>query len=67
MTAVREGLQSGAMGLLKEHAPFGKSIDIGCLGLRVSSKTTDPIVQIIDGNEQNVGALPGLQEKTCEA
>ena len=55
------------MGLLKEHAPFGKSIDIGCLGLRVSSKTTDPIVQIIDGNEQNVGALPGLQEKTCEA
>ena len=55
------------MGLFKEHAPFGEGIDIRSLGLRMPTETTDPVVQIIDGKKQDVGSLPGLQEKTCEA
>ena len=55
------------MGLFKEHATLGEGIDIGCLGLRMTTETTDPVVQIIDGKKQNVGSFTGLQEKTCEA
>ena len=54
------------MGLLKEYAPFGEGIDIGCLGLRMPSEATDPVVQIIDGKKQNVGSFTGMQKKTCE-
>jgi len=54
------------MGLLEEHAPFGEGIDVRRFGLWMASEATDPVVQIIYGDEQNVGALPGLQEKTCE-
>ena len=49
------------MGLLKEHTPLCKPIDIGCLGLRMSTETTDPVVQIIDRKKQNVGSFTGLQ------
>ena len=55
------------MGLFKEHTPLCKPIDIGCLGLRMSSEATDPVVQIIYGKKQNVGSFSRLQEKTCEA
>ena len=63
----RTAERSGAMGLFKEHATLGEGIDIGCLGLRMATEATGPVVQIIDGNEQNVGSLPGMQEETCEA
>ena len=55
------------MGLLKEHAPRCKPIDVRCFGLWMSTETTDPVVQIIYGKEQNVGSFTGVQEKTCEA
>ena len=42
------------MGLFKEHAPLGEGIDIRRFGLRMTTETTNPVVQIIDGNEQNV-------------
>ena len=42
------------MGLIEEHAFLCKSIDIGSLGLGMSSKTTNPVVQIVDGDEQDV-------------
>ena len=45
------------MGLIKEHAFLCKSIDIGSLCLRVSSKTTDPVIQIVNGNEQDVRTI----------
>ena len=54
------------MGLFKEHATLGEGIDIGCLGLRMTTETTDPVVQIIDGDEKNVGSFTSLQEKRCE-
>ena len=45
------------MGLIEEHAFLCKSIDIGSLCLRVSSKTTDPVIQIVNGNEQDVRTI----------
>ena len=54
------------MGLLKKYTPFGEGIDVRCLGLRMASEATDPVVQIIDGKEQNVGSFTGVQKKTCE-
>ena len=42
------------MGLIEEHAFLCKSIDIGSLCLRVSSETTDPVIQIVNGNEQDI-------------
>ena len=45
------------MGLIEEHAFLCKSIDIGSLCLRVSSKTSDPVIQIVNGNEQDVRSI----------
>ena len=42
------------MGLIEEHALLRKTIDIGSLCLRMSSKTSDPVIQIVDSNEQDV-------------
>ncbi|SVE12430.1 uncharacterized protein METZ01_LOCUS465284 [marine metagenome] len=39
------------MGLLKESAPFGEGIDVRRFGLWMASEATDPVVQIINGNE----------------
>lgn len=45
------------MGLIEEHALLRKSIDIGSLCLRMSSKTSDPVIQIVDSNEQDVRSI----------
>ena len=42
------------MGLFKEHPSCGEGIDIGCLGLRMATEATDPVVEVIDGDEQDV-------------
>lgn len=43
------------MGVGEQHATGGKSIDVGRLSLWVSAKAANPVVQIIDRNEQYVG------------
>jgi len=45
------------MGLFKEYTPRCKPIDIGCLGLRMTTEATDPVVEVIDGDEQDVGSF----------
>ena len=45
------------MGLIEEHALLRKSIDIGSLCVRMSSKTSDPVIQIVDSNEQDVRSI----------
>ena len=49
------------MGLFKEHAALGEGIDVRCLGLRMAAETTDPVVEVVHGNEQYIGALFGEQ------
>ena len=43
------------MGVGKEDAAGRKAIHVGRLGLRMASQTADPVVQIIDGDEKNIG------------
>ena len=47
------------MGLFKEHAALGEGIDVRCLGLRMAAETTDPVIEIVHGNEQHIGVLFG--------
>ena len=49
------------MGLFKEHAALGKGIDVWCLSLRVSTEATDPVIEVVYGDEQHVGVLFGKQ------
>ena len=49
------------MGLFKKHATFGEGIDVRCLGLRVATETTDPVIEVVYGDEEYVGALFGEQ------
>ena len=48
------------MGLFKEHSPLGEGIDVRCLGLRMSTETTNPVIQVIDRDEQDIGVLGPL-------
>ena len=45
------------MGVAEEHAPRGETIEIGGLCLRVATQAADPVVQIVDRDEQDVGLL----------
>ncbi len=47
------------MGLFKEHAALGEGIDVRCLGLWMPAETTDPVIEIVPGNEQHIGVLFG--------
>lgn len=39
----------------KKCAHLGQPVDVRRLGLRVTTKTADPVVQIVDRNEQDIG------------
>ena len=45
------------MGLLEKDALLCQLVDVWCLRLGMSSKTTNPVVQIVDGDEQDVGRV----------
>ena len=45
------------MGLLEKDALLCQLVDVWCLRLGMSSKTTNPVVQIVDGDEQHVRSL----------
>lgn len=31
-----------------------KSVDVGCFGLRITPQMTDPMIEVINGNEKNI-------------
>jgi hypothetical protein len=45
------------MGVGEQHPARGQAIEVGRLGVRMSTQAADPIVQVIDGDEQDIGAL----------
>ena len=45
------------MSLFKEHAALGEGIDVRCLGLRMAAEATDPVVEVVHGDEEHIGAL----------
>ena len=50
------------MSLLEKDTLLCECVDVRSLRLRVSSKTTDPVVQIVDSDEQDV--RPSVLAKT---
>ena len=51
---------SGTMGLFKENALLCERINVRRLRLGMSSEAADPIVQIVDSDEQDVGPIDGV-------
>ena len=47
------------MGLLKQHTPFSERVDICGLGLWMATQTSDPVVEVVYGDEEHVGVLFG--------
>ena len=45
------------MGIREQRAPGGEAIDVGGLRLGMTAEATDPVIQIVDGDEQDVGRL----------
>ena len=45
------------MSVGEEDASFGETIDIRGEGLRVASHTADPVVEIINSDEEDVGVF----------
>ena len=53
-----------AVGTVESNAPSCQSVDIGRLRLFVAAEMTDPVIEIVHSNEQDVG-LGGIgREKT---
>jgi hypothetical protein len=46
-----------AVGIRKKHTPPCESIDVWRVCLRMTTEATDPIVEIVHGNEENVGIV----------
>lgn len=51
------------MGIGEKRASPRESIDVWCSGLRMSPQTTDPVIQVVDGNQENVGSFIGLESR----
>ena len=47
--------RGGAMGVGEGDAHFGKTVDVGSLGLGVAAEVANPVVEVIDGDEEDVG------------
>jgi hypothetical protein len=57
------------MRVRKKRAPRREGIDVRRLRLRVAAEAADPIVQVIDRDEEHVrrrGGLIGLSDRICD-
>ena len=54
------------MSIGKQGAHVGQAVDVGCLGLGVSAEATDPVVQVVDGDKQDVRLPLGPEGKAWE-
>ena len=43
------------MRVVEEHPPCREPINVRCLCLRVPAHAADPVIEIIDGDEQDIG------------
>ena len=53
------------MGIGEQHPAGGKAVDVGGEGLRVTFQATDPVIQVIDRNEQHVGGWTAGNRGCC--
>lgn len=57
------------MSICEKNASRSKAVDVGRESLRVAAEASDPVVKIIDGDEEDVGLFRGLKkggEQECE-
>lgn len=54
-----------AMGIGEENAAGREAINVGCLDLGMASHAADPVVEIIDCDEEDIGPFDGLGQE-CE-
>lgn len=59
MREVRDGLQRGglAVGVGEGGAAFGEAVEVGGFHLRVAAEGGDPVVEVVDGDEEDVGTI----------
>ena len=55
-----------AMPVGKQGAHLGQAVDVGCLGLRVTAEATDPVVQVVDGDKEDVRLFLGPEGQGME-
>ena len=53
------------MGVGKRQRLFGQPIEVGCDGSRKSLEGLDPIIKVINGDEQDVGLLGSVGRFFC--
>ena len=41
----------------ERHPPTSETVYVGCLRLRMTAERTDPVVEVIDGDQENVGVV----------
>ena len=54
------------MSVVEKSSAFCESIDVRSLGIRVAVHATDPIVLIIDSDEEDVGLLGAMKKRRSE-
>ena len=42
------------MSVRKIDSPLRESVYVGCLNLRMTTQASDPVIQIVNGDEQDV-------------
>ena len=50
--------------IAEDHRFFRKLINVGCLALRMPAKSTHPVIEVVDGDKQNI-RLRGLCPQRC--
>ena len=48
-----------AMGVAEQGAAPREPVDVGRPRLRMTAEAADPVVQVVDGDEEDVGLAPG--------
>ena len=54
------------MSVVEKSAAFGESIDVRGFGIWVTVHASDPVVLIIDSDEENVGLLGAVKKRRSE-
>ena len=54
------------MGIGESCATCSQAVDVGRFRLRVPAEVADPVVLVIDGDEEDVGFFGGVEEAAAE-
>ncbi len=49
--------RAGAMGIGEKNTAFGEAVEVGRDALVISAHAADPVIQVIHGDEEDVGFL----------